>query len=490
VSARRLSAAVFAPAVLLGACASMPSQPGFDDVRRSVGERTGMRVHWSSGAPEDRAVADAIGELLTRPLSADEAVQLALLNSRELQAVYEELSIAQADLVQAGLLRNPVFGGEVRFGVNAAGTGVALDVTQDFLSILSMPLRKRLAESQLEAAKVRVTGAVVDKAAAVREAYYEYVAGAQVSEMRRTVLGAARASYELAKRVRAAGNTPELALSLERDDFEQAKLDLALAEEQELIARERLTGMMGLWGGQAAWRAEPRLPPIPALDPGGDVQAIERRAVEASLDLALARREIEVAARALGISRPFPWLDGAEVGAAADRELDGAWSVGPRLALPIPLLDQGQAASGRAGARLRQASAEYHARAVEVRSRARAAAIVLNSSRRRVMHYEAVVLPLRERIVQETQLQYNAMQVPAFQLFDAKRRQVDAGAGYVGALRDYWLARTRLEHILGGPLAAPEQPAAPAQSNGRDSAPPLSDPPDSRPGGRTHESPE
>jgi cobalt-zinc-cadmium efflux system outer membrane protein len=128
---------------------------GFDDsggVRQTVAERTGMKVHWSNGSKEDAEAAAAVNDLLSHDLTADAAAQIALLNNHELQAIYEELNLAQADVVQAGLLRNPVFSGEVRFATDGGGTGVVLDVAQDFVSLLWMPLRKGRAEAAFEAA--------------------------------------------------------------------------------------------------------------------------------------------------------------------------------------------------------------------------------------------------------------------------------------------------------------------------------------------------
>jgi cobalt-zinc-cadmium efflux system outer membrane protein len=67
------------------------------------------------------------GEPLTRPLTVDTALQIALLHNRTLQASCEDHDVAQADLVRAGLLRDPVFeanaefargGGGVRFGMS------------------------------------------------------------------------------------------------------------------------------------------------------------------------------------------------------------------------------------------------------------------------------------------------------------------------------------------------------------------------------------
>jgi len=451
-------------AIMTG-CAAMKPGMGFDDaggVREGVTDRAGMKVHWNNGSKEDAEAAAAVNSLLEQSLSADQAVQVALLNNHELQAVYEELNLAQADVVQAGLLRNPVFSGEVRFATSGGGTAVVLDLTQDFVSLLFAPLRQGRAEAAFEAAKLRVTAVVVDMAGEVRSAFYEYQAAEQTREMRSTVLAGTQASFELAKRLRAAGNNRELDVLNEQDLCEQARVDLALAEEDVVQTRERLNALMGLWGAQTSWRAEAMLPALPVEDPSPE--SLERRAIEQSLDLGIARREIEIAARAVGIAKPFGWLTDTEVGVAAERDRDGSWSVGPSLSLPVPLFDQGQGAVGKAQAQFRQASQHYYSRAVEVRSRVRAAHSVVVSARDRARYYQQVILPLRQQIVDQTQLQYNGMQVSTFQLLQVKRNQVEAGTSYIEALRDYWVARTKLEQILSGRLTAFEgtRPSSPS----------------------------
>ncbi|MGH7290663.1 MAG: TolC family protein, partial [Myxococcota bacterium] len=344
---------------------------GFDDVQRSASERAGMRVHWNNGSADDQEAQAAVRSLLEEELTADETVQIALLNNRGLQAVYEELDIAQADLVQAGLLKNPVFSGQVRFATSGDGTAAVLDLTQEFVSLLFMPLRKGRAEAAFEAAKLRVTGAVLDLAGEARAAFYQLQAAEQLLEMRRTVVEATQASYELSKRLREAGNNRDLDVSNERALHEQSKLDLAAAEAAVVQRREELNVIMGLWGADTDWRIASRLPTIPSDEMPGD--DLEHRAVEQSLDLAIARREIEVAARAVGIARPLGLLAELDAGVAAERELEGGWSVGPSISLPIPLFDQGQAAVGSAQARLRQAAERYAATAVSLRAGIRAA---------------------------------------------------------------------------------------------------------------------
>jgi cobalt-zinc-cadmium efflux system outer membrane protein len=85
-----------------------------------------------------------------------------------------------------------------------------------------------------------------------------------------------------------------------------------------------------------------------------------------------------------------------------------------------------------------------------VRAAARAAHHRLVAARTRAVYYRNVILPLRQEITTQTQLQYNAMLLGAFQLLRAKQAEIEAGAEYVDALRDYWVARAGVEQITSG----------------------------------------
>jgi cobalt-zinc-cadmium efflux system outer membrane protein len=285
----------------------------------------------------------------------------------------------------------------------------------------------------------------------VRSAFYAHAAAEQTLDLRRTVAAATQASYELAQRIRKAGNSTALDLANERALHEQAKLDLAQAEAAALDTRERLNVLLGLWGTNTSWTIRDRLSDPPTDEPAGD--DIERRAVERSIDLAVARREIEAAARSLGIRRSFGLIPEAEAGVAAEREPDGEWAVGPAFSFPIPLFDQGTAATSKARAELERVRQRYVATAVEVRSVARAGRNRLLAARARADYFRRVIVPLRQEITRETQLQYNAMLVGAFQLLQAKQAEIEAGVEYIDALRDYWVARTQLEQVESGRTA-------------------------------------
>jgi cobalt-zinc-cadmium efflux system outer membrane protein len=288
-------------------------------------------------------------------------------------------------------------------------------------------------------------------------------------EMRQTVLAATDASDLLARRLRDAGNITELQRAQERAQHEQAKLDLAAAEVQVLSSRERLNELMGLWGEDTTWRVAQRLPDVPPAEI--EVGAVEQTAIARSLDLAEARQRIVQSARRYGLRRSFSLVNDAEIGASAERETEGEWLVGPAFSLPIPLFNQGQASTATAQAELRRARSQYLALAAKIRSRARAARERLIAARARADYFRNVMLPLRHQIVEESQRQFNAMSISPFELLRAKQEEIEAGAQYIDALRDYWLARARVETLLNGRLTGGQGPtmSRPAQGSGSQS---------------------
>lgn len=436
--------------VLVAGCATVRPDADFEAVREQVDQRIGLRPQWRALQPEDEKIEERTRALLAQEVSVDAAVELALLNNRRLQVAYGELGVARADLVQAGLLVNPVLSADLTFGLNQPGQGVAIALVQNFMRALQIPLRKRVAEAALEEAKFAVASRVIDLVIDVKRAFVRAQADEQLLELDRKVVQATRLSAELAQKQRAAGNITDLDLANEVALFEDARVKLAADEAEAIVAREELTALMGLWGSQAAWTMAARLP-----DPVEDVPlaGLESVAVSQRVDLAAARHATAVVYEGLGLTGLFGVLSDAEVGPEAERDIDGGiWSMGPLISIPLPIFDQGQATRATALAKLRQSEERFTALAVEIRSEVRRAHARLQAARTLASHYRRLVLPLRSRIVDQTQLQYNAMQVGAFQLLQAKQAQIDAGRAYLEIVKDYWLAHADLEGALGGAL--------------------------------------
>jgi cobalt-zinc-cadmium efflux system outer membrane protein len=446
--------------LFLSGCASMALDAGFQDVKAMVEERREVQIFWNNGTELDKKAAETLGSLLNRRLTADDAVQIALLNNRELQAVYSDLGVAQAELVQAGLLSNPIFDAAVKFPTSGGSRpDLELGAAMNFLNIFYIPLRKRVAAARFEETKTRVTGAVLDFAGRVRSAFYAYEADEQMLELRQTIVKALDASFEIARRLSDAGNISDLDLARERAQFETAKLALRSAEVSVRQSREELNVLMGLWRGETQWESAGRLPDIP--EQSLQTKDIERVALERSLDLAQARQRIIGAGEELGLTRWTTLLPEFSAGPHGERN-EGAWEVGPQLEFSIPLFDQGQGRAGRTAAELRRFQQEYYALGVRIRAQARAVRARLEGARDRAMYYRDILLPLHERMVNEAQLQYNAMQLGPFQLLRAREQQIQTAVAYIEALREYWLDRGDLGQVLSGRL--PNSGSMPART--------------------------
>jgi cobalt-zinc-cadmium efflux system outer membrane protein len=428
------------------ACIAAGLDQSFNDVSETVRARTGKRVQWNRGTTQDAEAESYVRAQLKRPLTANAAVQIALLNNHELQATYEEIGLAQADLIEAGLLKNPLFDFQRRW----PGQALEADILGEFIDLLFLPLRKRVAAAQLEAVKLRVGAEIFKTAAEVRVAFYENQGNQQLSDLAGSVAQATAASAEAALQLHEAGNTRSLDLANEEALNVQAKVDFAKAQSAGIESREKLTRMLGLWGGETNWNISPRLPDPPKNEIRGS--GLESRAIAQRLDLAALKQETLSEARRLGVARFEVISQGFELGGHFERENEGTASAGPSVVVPIPFFNFGQAAKARSEAKVRQSQQRHLALAVQIRSEVRSARDRMLLARQRVDYLQSTAMPIRARVVEESQLQYNAMQVSLFDLLRAKQDQVNAGREYVDALRDYWIARAELEKAVGGSL--------------------------------------
>ncbi len=415
-----------------------------------VRERTGVALRWTPGGREESAAADTIRALLQGELTADRAVRVALLNHRGLRASFEEIGISLADYRQALLPRNPVLDGETRSGAGARRPG-ELGVMQDLNSILLALLRRQAAGAAMRRASLRAADAALEVVREARVAFYHVQAAEQLRRFLERTAAAAQAAADLARRQHQAGNIADVDLESHQALYEQARVELLRGETEALAARERLNRAMGVWGEQAGWEVVGDLPEVPADT--ATLAGLESVAIARRLDLAAAEAEVQGLAKAVPLARysRFPAL---RAGVHLEREPEGTRTTGPAVELAFPLFDRGQHAVARARAQLRQAQDRHAALAVEIRSEVRASGYRMAAARELVGYYRDIVLPRRERIVEQTQREYNFMLAGVYQLLEAKQGEIRAEHEYLEAQRDYWIARAELERAVGGPLAA------------------------------------
>jgi outer membrane protein, heavy metal efflux system len=442
---------LLAVALLAAGCAA--PNASFDRVQSTVSERTGKRVHWNRGGAEDAQIEQGVHALLRRELTADRAVQVALLNNRELQARFEEIGIAQADLIQAGLLGNPNFAASFRFPDRPpSGADIEYSIAQNFLDLLVMPLRKRVAAAQVAEAETLAADAVLKLAAEVKVAFYTAQARQQLLDRLRVISETSETAAEFSKRLHDAGNTSDLELANQRGSYEQSRLEVAQTELQVRRDRERLNRLLGVWGADTNWKIGPHLQELPGRE--NSLQSLESRAIAQRLDLQAARMRLDLIGQSLALRTKTRYLPAEiKLGVDTERDTDRQRVTGPTLDLELPVFNQGQGEIAKLTAQYRQAQRELEAMTVNIRSEVREARDQLVASRDLAADIGERLLPTQRKALNLTLQQYNFMLKGAYDLLLAKQNEVAAERSYIEAWRDYWIARAELERAVGGSLS-------------------------------------
>ena len=444
----RLAATIAACLVLAG-CASLSPDSGFDAVQHTARDRLGQDVSWVRTEAERIAADQRVAELLGTPLSAEAAVQVALLNNRGLQASFDELGIADADRVQAGLLPNPGF----TFGRLRQGTGSEIDrsLTFNLSHLLTMPMARDIAGQRLEQTRGAAIISVLSLASQVRKAYYTALAAEESVRYMLQVQSAAEAGAELARRQAQTGNWNKLQQAREQGFYADAALNLARAEQVRGEAREQLTRLLGLWGEQTRFRLPERMPELPAS--ASELPDIERTAMAQRMDVQAARLRTEQVAKSLGLTRATRFVNALEFGVMRNSFSEDQTERGFEISVELPLFDWGTARVARAEAIYMQSVNRAAQTAVDARSEVRGAYANYRIRHDIARHYRDEIVPLKKRISDENLLRYNGMLIGVFELLADARSQITSVNGYIEALRDFWLAKADLDSAQLGPVA-------------------------------------
>jgi len=451
-------AIVLAALATLDGCASIPHDRGLPEVQALVDQHSGGDHSWTNAPANDGQVSEPVQKLLSQPLTADAAVQVALFRNPHIQSEFARVGIAQADVFEASRIGNPTFS---LTALHHSGEVTKLDggLSASFSELLMLPARKRFAAGEYQRVQASISAAIVSLISDTRAAWYDYVGAQQVATMRSAVATAAQVSSDLAAQFYAAGNISALQLKLEQAAATQARLQSVRAHVAARRARSALSALMGLSGSTLDWRADDRLPAPLASDESAD--ALVTLARRQRLDLASAQQEVALRESGLELTQSYHLLGKVDVGVAGERDSDGTKRYGPSLSLQLPIFNQGQGEIARSQALLDQSRAQLKALELEVDNSVRLAADRVGVARTIAEDYRTALVPQREAIVARTQEQQNYMLVGVFELLQAKQQEFDAYQGYLEAVRDYWLARVELARAVGSSLPNDGTPPAP-----------------------------
>ncbi|HOY69730.1 MAG TPA: TolC family protein [Methylotenera sp.] len=435
-------------AFLLSGCATFSRDGGMEDVNKTTAQHIKQEVVWQKSADAQKQAADRVNALLSACIDADDAVQIALLNNKGLQATLYDLGISEADVVQAGRLPNPKF--SMFYARNNGDYKIEQALTFNIFSLVTMPKIVAIERQNFERTKKNVALDVLKLAYETRIAYFNAVAANQHFLYGEQVKESAEASAELAQRMVKAGNWSKLEQAHEQSYYAQAVQEYQIAQQQKNSKIEILSRLLAV--SPDVIQLQDRLPDLPKNL--AELQTVEKTAFEQRLDLQMARSDTDTLAKQLGLTKTTRLINVLEIGPA--RVLEGrrgdAYKKGVDVSFELPLFDWGSAKVARAEATYMQAVNHTAQVALNAQSEIREAHNQYLSNFTMAKHYRDEIVPLSKKISDENLLRYNGMLISPFTLFADARAQVASVNAYIAKLNEFWLAETALNMALIGSL--------------------------------------
>jgi outer membrane protein TolC len=446
----RFALLVLTTALALSGCAAFSPDSGMGVVADATGESLGKQVAFVRTADDAEQANTTVRQLLARSLSADAAVQVALLNNKGLQAAYNELALAETDLIEQSLPPNPTFSIS-RISGNGASE-IERQVVGDILALATLPFRSEIARERFRQAQLRAALETLRLAAEVRRAYFRTIAANEMVGLLTDAKSTAESTAQLAKKLGETGALNKLDQAREQVFYAETTAELATARQAATSARERLTRLMGLWDQDLGFRLPDKLPSLPPHPKA--LPTIEADAVGHRIDLQIARMELSALAKSLDLTQATRFVTLLDVAGISRRTHDPDSAPfrerGFDVQFQIPVFDGGEV-------RVRQAAETYNLafnrlteKAINVRSEARDAYRVYRSTYDIADHYQREILPLRGIISDEMQLRFSSMQVDVFALLTEARQRIASLRAAIDAKREFFLAQSELQTAVNG----------------------------------------
>jgi cobalt-zinc-cadmium efflux system outer membrane protein len=377
------------------------------------------------------------------------AVQVAILNNRPLRATLRELGIERGMLIDARAVPNPTVEVEV---LPERQTDIELRVEYEISELILAPLRAKVARFELDHARYQAAAEVVLLGYRVRAAYRKLQAARERLAVAQRRLDALAAARDAALALGEAGSFNELEAASQIVSYERARVGVANLELELAGRREAMQRLLGLHGEHAGWELAESLPAIPDEVPV--TTGLENTALERSFELAAGRSHLEALAHRTGLERTEGWLPKiavdyhALVGDPTDPA--GRLRNGAGVSVAVPLFNQNRGNTRAAEAEFDGQYERYIGTSVDVRSTAREVGNHVRAAHGVARHLGSVVSPAQRRVLDQTLLQYNAMQIGVFELLAAEQALLDVQLAELEARADYWIADAALAALLAG----------------------------------------
>lgn len=426
----------FLPILICAGCAAR-SPYNREYVSQTLAQRTGHSLITTQKAGEMPAPPDV---RLADGLSQDEAVALALWNNAQFQADLAELGFARADLIEAGLLRNPML--SLLFPVGPKQLEATLTLPIEIL----WQRPKRVAAAKLETQRVaeNLVQHGLDLARDVRVAYVDLVLALAQNQIVEENSHLQTEIAEIAAARQRAGDISALEAStarLEALRAQEAAVNFAAGAE---LLRTRLNTLLGMNPSDTSFTLSPE-PEVELSQQ--NLPELLRAAFASRPDLRAAELAIEAAGKRLGWERAkILNLTGVLDANAAGKE---GFESGPGAQIELPLFNWNNGKIARAQAQIEQIARQYlavkHRLALEVQE----AYTNYLAAQQALALCRTEWVPTASESARRARTAYTAGEVSYLFVLEIDRQLLEARLREVKAAANSHRAHARLQHSVG-----------------------------------------
>lgn len=371
---------------------------------------------------EQPKIQDRIAVLWADGIDVEEAVQIALLNNKDLQAAFYDIGISRVDAVQSGLFSNPSLGAALRFPNDDGEATLEARLAWNLVDLWHRPARKRVQEQRLERIVLQVAHDSAQLAAKTRAAYVAAVAAEGARLVEEENLASTGEFLELTLVRQAAGAATESEANTARAEHLEQEVRLRTARLREFEKKLRLGSLLGLEVGPEEFVLSSPLASPP--DASLDVEVLMASAVAHRLDLRAAREHMRAIESEVSLEKRLflrEFRAGVELESRGDER-----EIGPALDMELPLFDRNSAQVTRAELRHQQARTTLDALTVATHQEVRAAHERLASTLETARAYREDITPLRESSLKLAREALRAGKTGFLSVLEAQKRLLAA----------------------------------------------------------------
>lgn len=436
---------------MLSGCTKVKIEPEFSALQKRTIAATGSSIALDATLHTHINDISNITNITQEGLSTDDAVSIALQNNPELQADFQNLGIAKADLVQASLYTNPSINSVFRFPTRDQGPGTAQTNIESVAAIRlsdlwQVPLATHVAEDLLEAVSFRIFSTILTVVAETKLAYYTCLAAELQLHNTTNLLVTIRELKDEIYYRQLYGYTSDL--DKDRIDAQVGSLEALLQQRQAEVSRAyiHLKKLMGII---------PSPQPIPLTGQLYNQISVPELSIMEEYAL-LNRPEIHVARMKIEQYRDTIRLEKAkifkviDVGIGYKQDFDKPFrGWGPYVSLTLPIFDDNYAQVARAEFLFKQAESDLAATKIRIQEEINKPYKILNALNQEITVYQNTILPSHQKAISYSYTYATTLQLTMVTAIESKIKFYEAQAALIDRYYHALKELVQLERAVG-----------------------------------------